>query len=88
MSVTNLKDYAGGIEDFTKAIQFNPDNPRVYSHRAESKALAGLFNEAYRDVLYALRLDPGYPRAIRLRQKLESQGFVKPLGSAKYSAPA
>ncbi len=85
-SRSNLKDYAGAIEDFTKAIQFNPDNPRVYSHRAESKALAGLFNEAYRDVLYALRLDPGYPRAIRLRQKLESQGFVKPLGPAKYSA--
>ncbi|MBI4662895.1 MAG: protein kinase [Verrucomicrobia bacterium] len=78
-SKSNLKDYEGAIEDFTKAIGLADHNPRVYHHRAESKALAGKYDEAYSDVLQALRLDPGYPPAIRLKQKLESQGFVKPI---------
>lgn len=80
---SNLKDYEGAIADFTKAIECNPRNPRVFYHRAESKALAGLFVEAYSDVLQALRLSPDYRSAVRLREKLETQGYVRPLAPSR-----
>jgi len=74
---SNLKNYTGAIADFTTAMEYNPRNPRIHYHRAETKALAGKYAEAYIDVLEALRLDPDLPRAIRLRQRLEAQGYVK-----------
>lgn len=74
---SNLKHYEDAIRDFTKSTDCNARNPRVFSHRAESEAMAGQFDEAYSDVLQALRLDPEYPRALRLKQKLETQGYVK-----------
>lgn len=83
---SRLKDYDGAIGDFTEAVNLNRTNPRVYYHRAESKALAARYDEAYSDVLLALKLDPGYPPALRLRQRLESEGFVRPLGQGMYRA--
>lgn len=80
---SNLKDFEGAIEDFSMSMKCNPLNPRIYYHRAESKALAGRYDGAYVDVLEALRLDPDYLRAIRLREKLEAQGYVKPFSGGK-----
>jgi tetratricopeptide (TPR) repeat protein len=85
---SNLKDYDGAIQDFTRALEYTQTNPRVYHHRAESKALAGRYSEAYSDTLLALRFDPFYSPALRLRGKLESQGYVKPLGIRNATAPA
>ena len=74
---SNLKDYEGAIADFTKAIELNPGNPRVFYHRAESHAQAENYEEAYADVQTALRLDPDFESALRLRKRLQMQGLVK-----------
>jgi serine/threonine protein kinase len=73
---SNLKDYAGAIADFTKAIEYNRENPRVYYHRAESRVAAEQFEGAYGDLIHALRLDPSHPGALRLMEKLRNQGLV------------
>jgi serine/threonine protein kinase len=73
---SRLKDFAGAIEDFTAAIGINPNNPKVYQHRAESYALAGQYKLAYHDAGQALRLDSEFTPAFRLIQRLESQGLV------------
>lgn len=73
---SNLKDYEGAIGDFTKAIEYNPENPRVYYHRAESLAADGRFSDANSDLVRALRRDPTHPGALRLMQKLRDQGLV------------
>jgi serine/threonine protein kinase len=71
---SNLKDYQGAIEDFNEALAINETNPRVFYHMAESHALMGSIDKAHEAVLRALYLDPGYPRAVRLRQRLEALG--------------
>lgn len=71
---SNLKDYQGAIEDFNEALAINQTNPRVFYHIAESHALMGSIDKAHEAVLRALYLDPGYPRAVRLRQRLEALG--------------
>ncbi|HYL38708.1 MAG TPA: tetratricopeptide repeat protein [Bryobacteraceae bacterium] len=73
---SRLKDFAGAIEDFSAAIKINANNPRVYQHRAESYALAGSYKLAYDDAGEAIRLDPDFKPAFRLRERLESQGLV------------
>ena len=77
---SNLKDYAGAIADFAKALEYNANNPRVYYHRAESHAQANQLEEAYADVQAALRLDPDLESAIRLRNRLQMQGRIKGFG--------
>ncbi len=71
-SKSNLKDYEGALQDFNEALALNPNNPRVHYHIAESYALMGSLDKAYEAVLRALQMDPGYPRAVRLRQRLEA----------------
>lgn len=71
---SNLKDYDGAVEDFSRAIGVNSRNPRVFHHRAESHALAGRLDQALGDVLVALKLNPEYQPALRLRERLRSQG--------------
>ncbi len=78
-----MKDYEGAMEDFSEALKHVGTNPRVYCHRAESEALTNRFDEAYNDIIIALRLDPDFAPAIRLKQKLEAQGYVRSLGSAR-----
>jgi len=72
-----LKDYDGAIADFTKSLEYNSNNPRVYYHRAESYAQADLYEEAYEDVQMALRLDPDFESALRLRSRLQQQGSIR-----------
>ncbi|MGD0499410.1 MAG: protein kinase [Bryobacteraceae bacterium] len=73
---SRLKDFEGAIEDFSAAIRINPTNPKVFQHRAESHALAGSYKPAYDDAGEAIKLDPEFSPAFRLRQRLESQGLV------------
>ena len=74
---SNLKDYEGAVADFTKAVELNPNNPRVFYHRAESHAQEENYEDAYADVQTALRLDPEFESALRLRKRLQMQGLVK-----------
>lgn len=76
---SNLTDYDGAIRDFSHALEASSNNPRVWHHRAESKALAAAgdpvkLEDAYADVLTALRLDPYYIPAIRFKNRLDDRG--------------
>jgi tetratricopeptide (TPR) repeat protein len=73
---SRLKDFQGAIQDFSAAIKLNRNNPKVFQHRAESHALAGSYKSAYDDAGEAIKLDPDFSPAFRLRQRLESQGLV------------
>ena len=73
---SRLKDFSGAIDDFTAAIRINATNPKVFQHRAESHALAGAYQLAYEDVLRAIELDSEFNPALRLKERLESQGLV------------
>lgn len=73
---SRLKDFAGAIEDFSAAIKVNANNPKVFQHRAESHALAGSYKKAFDDAGQAIKLDPDFTPAFRLRQRLETQGLV------------
>lgn len=74
---SNLKDYVGAVSDFTKSIEYNSNNPRVFYHRAESHAQADDYENAYSDVQAALRLDPDFESALRLRARLQQQGSIR-----------
>jgi len=71
---SNLKDFGSAIDDFTKAIKLNRNNPRVYHHRAEASAQDGEFGAALEDVGIALDIDPAYSPALRLKRRIEAQG--------------
>ena len=73
---SRLKDFSGAVDDFSAAIIHNGNNPKVFQHRAESHALAGAYKSAYDDAGQAVKLDPEFTPALRLRQRLESQGLV------------
>jgi serine/threonine protein kinase len=78
---SNLKRYAEAIEDFSKALELNDNNPRVYYHRAESAAQLGEVEMAYSDVFSALERDPDFVSAIRLKERLDRGRF----GSSNYA---
>jgi tetratricopeptide (TPR) repeat protein len=78
-SKSNITLYEQALEDFNRAVQLNPHNPRALSHRAETLALIRRYSEAYSDVLRALKIDPDYHRAQRLKERLEKQGLVSPI---------
>jgi tetratricopeptide (TPR) repeat protein len=73
---SNLRKYQEALEDFTKAVNINSRNPRALCHRAETLALMARYSEAYTDALMALKIDPDYPRAGRLKDRLEMHGSV------------
>ena len=66
---------AGAIEDFSRALELNSNNPRVYYHRAESAAQVGEVEQAYNDVFAALELDPDLVGALRLKDRLDGGRF-------------
>jgi serine/threonine protein kinase len=75
---SNLKQFGGAIEDYTRALTLNPENPRVFLHRAEARAQLGVpdqEDQAYVDVTQALALDPSYVPALRLKSLLEGRRF-------------
>ncbi len=73
---SNLTKYPQALDDFNRAVQLNPRNPRALSHRAETLALMEKYTEAYTDVLMALKVDPEHPRAVRLKDRLEREHLV------------
>ena len=69
---SHLKDYLNAIGDFSDALKLDPNDPKLWSHRAESLAQIGRFNEAYSDVCQALELAPHLFVAQKLRSRLEA----------------
>lgn len=50
--------YDAAITDFTRAIELEPKLPKAYNQRGYSRALAGRYDEAEKDIKTALELDP------------------------------
>jgi serine/threonine protein kinase len=73
---SNLKMFVEAIEDFSKALDLNDNNPRVYYHRAESAAQLGEVEQAYNDVFTTLGLDPDFIPALRLKDRLDGGRFA------------
>jgi serine/threonine-protein kinase len=72
---SNLKRFSEAIGDFSRALELNDNNPRVFYHRAESAAQLGEANQAYDDVFAALALDPDFVPAVRLKERLDRGRF-------------
>lgn len=51
----------------------------AFRGKREGTALMGRYSEADTDVLMALKVDAEYPRALRLKDRLEKQGLVSPI---------
>jgi serine/threonine protein kinase len=66
----SLNDPQGAIADYSAALKLR-NNPRVFVHRAESKAAVGDIPGAYEDVLEALSIDSEYYPAIKLGARLD-----------------
>jgi len=64
---TALKDYAGALSDYTKAINIRPDNYIYYYNRAVPKRLSGDYKGSISDNTKAIKLKPDYVRAFNNR---------------------
>ncbi len=53
-----LEDYQGAIEDYTQAININPDNPLLYYWRCQTYLELGNQQEAIEDYNTAMNLAP------------------------------
>ena len=49
LSKANLQDYQGAIEDYTKAIELNPNYSKAYNNRGNSKLKLNQKNSACSD---------------------------------------
>jgi tetratricopeptide (TPR) repeat protein len=67
---SSLNDPQGAIADFTASLELR-DNPRVFVHRAESRAAIGDIPAAYEDTVAALKMDEDYFPAMKLQSRLE-----------------
>ena len=59
-----LKNYSGAIDDFTKAIEIDPDNVYSFERRADFKRESGDPKGAIVDYDKALSIDPNYTSSI------------------------
>ena len=67
---SSLNDPQGAIADFSAALGLRY-NPRVFVHRAESRAAIGDIPGAYEDTQAALQIDAEYYPATKLQSRLE-----------------
>jgi tetratricopeptide (TPR) repeat protein len=59
----NRSEYGVAMDDFARAIQFEPDFPHVYIARGESNRRVGQLDKAMRDFNVAIRIAPRYAEA-------------------------
>ena len=57
-----MKDYAGAVADFDKAILLDPKNADLYVRRAKMNEGLGKADDALRDLRFALDINPGAKR--------------------------
>ncbi len=58
LNKAKIKDYKGAIIDFTRAIDFNPNNYKAYTNRGTSKRKLNDFPGAIADLTIAIELNP------------------------------
>lgn len=72
-----LDDYHGAIQDFTKAIELDPDEEcgPIYSYfnRGLAKHMLGDYRGAIQDFTKAIKLDPGDPKTYFLRGRAKQK---------------
>ena len=54
-------DYQGAIDDYSKAIELDPENPEIYISRALCKKFSKDYKGAIDDSTKAIELDPENP---------------------------
>ena len=57
-SYKKLGEYQNAADDYTKAIQLDPDNARAYTNRGYSYRILGEHQTAIDDATKAIQLDP------------------------------
>jgi tetratricopeptide (TPR) repeat protein len=57
------KDYTRAIADFTKAIEYDPQDQLAYGNRANARSVLRQTDAAIDDYTQAIRIDPKYPAA-------------------------
>lgn len=79
LAKSNSGDIDGARGDFKGALKHSSNSPRILTHAGILEERAGQFEVAYTYALRALRYNATYPPALRLRERLEKNGHVKPL---------
>ena len=69
---SDLEQHEEAIDDFTKAIELNPDFVWAYSNRGYSKNALGLYKEAIDDFTKAIELKPDYANAYNNRANAQT----------------
>lgn len=68
-------DYRGAIEDFTKAIQLNPDYADAYGYRSDTHLYLEEYQDAIADATKAIRLAPQNPSPYNARCYARARGL-------------
>ena len=58
-----LKDYMGAIQDYSKAIEINPNYAFAYNNRGNAKHRLQDYREAIQDYTKAIELNPNFGKA-------------------------
>jgi DnaJ family protein C protein 7 len=93
------KEYIKSVEQYSKAIECEPENGTFLSNRAAAYMLAGKFREALADCVASDRYSPNNPKTLlrtariqvalgRPEEALETYDRIEPAPSAKDRAPA
>jgi len=61
------KDYKQGIQNFTKVIELNPEDPEAFSYRGLCKYYLEDYEGAIEDYTSAIEIQPNYAEAYDLR---------------------
>ncbi|MBI3725107.1 protein kinase [bacterium] len=68
------RDFAGAVEDASKAIDLEPKLAEAWLVRADAGSQDGKFLTAITDVSYAIQLDPKLARAFAIRAEIYAAG--------------
>lgn len=93
------KEYIKSVEQYSKAIECEPENGTFLSNRAAAYMLAGRFREALADCISSDRFSPNNPKTLlrmariqlalgRPEDALETYARIQPAPSVKDKAPA
>jgi tetratricopeptide (TPR) repeat protein len=66
-----LKDYKGAVDDFTKAIKFNPNFAEAYFRRANTKIVLNDTEGAMLDYNKAIELNPDFAETLNKSQLIK-----------------
>ena len=70
---SNLEDYRGAIQDYTKAIELNPNHTYAYNNRGIAKVELEDYSGAIQDYTKAIELNPNHAYAYYSRGNAKVQ---------------